>query len=103
MGFHLRKHPQSPVAVLDRGGRDRNGPDQSQCVHDQMAFTAFDLFARVIADSLLRFSRPPFSVVLTDWLSRIAAEGSASLPAWWRTLLRRHSCRRSNRPSCVHW
>ena len=55
---------------------DHHRQHQAQRVYDDVPLAAVDLLARVVS------TRPPFSVVLTDWLSKIAAVG-------WRCGLRR--------------
>ncbi len=50
---------------------------QAQGVYDEMAFASFDLLAPIKADAVL-VPVPPFSAVLTDWLSMMAAEGVGS-------------------------
>jgi len=52
--------------------------DQAEGVNDDVALAPFDLLAGVVA------SRPPFSVVLTDWLSTIPALGSSLRPEFLR-------------------
>jgi hypothetical protein len=69
---------------------------QSQGVHYDMALAARDLLARIVA------SGPPFSVVLTVWLSMMAALGVGSLPSASRTLGRKASWMRSQVPSARH-
>jgi hypothetical protein len=58
-----------PITVLDTGGGNNHGQDQPEGVHEDVTLAPFDLLARVIAPE------PPFSVVFTDWLSRIPALG----------------------------
>jgi hypothetical protein len=58
-----------------------------------MALTAFDLFVDIKA------AKPPFSVVFTDWLSRIPALGWRRFPAATRTSPRSKSCIRCQVPS----
>jgi hypothetical protein len=92
---HLQ-HALGPVAVLHTGGRDRYRQDQPERVDQNVAFAAFDLFMGVKA------AEPPFSVVLTDWLSRIAALGGRRLPAATRTSPRSRSCITYQVPSFRH-
>jgi hypothetical protein len=58
---------------------DGHREDQAEAVDEDVPLAAIDLLARVVA------LRPPFSVVLTDWLSMMAAEGDSlweyTLPA----------------------
>jgi hypothetical protein len=64
-----------PVILV--GGGDKDLQDPSARVYEEVAFAAFDFLVRVIADVIVCFA-PPFSVVLTDWLSKTAAEGVGS-------------------------
>ena len=57
-----------------------------------MALSSGDFLASVVAP------RPPFSVVLTDWLSMMAALGVASRPSLSRTMGRSASSTRSQVP-----
>jgi hypothetical protein len=52
---------------------------QTQCIYDQMPFSAHYLLARVIT------AVPPFEAVLTVWLSIMAALGLDWRPALSRT------------------
>lgn len=69
------------VPVLNIGRMDDYRNNQTQRVYQQVAFAAVDFLAGIISMD------PPFSVVLTDWLSRIAALGSGSRPTEIRTSL----------------
>jgi hypothetical protein len=62
------RHLLRPIAVLRAGGRD-DGQDQSERADEELPFAAFDLSVGVEA------ADPPFSVVLTDWLSMTPALG----------------------------
>jgi len=62
-----------------------DGEDQADGVDNDMSLAAVDFLARVVA------ADPPFSVVLTLWLSMIAALGVASRPAATRTSSRSES------------
>lgn len=79
------QHQPGTLAILKIAGMNHHRQDQAQGIDDQMAFAAQDLLARVIA------AKPPFSVVLTLWLSMIATLGVAFLPALRRTFSRRRS------------
>ena len=58
---------------------DDGTQQQAFGIYREMALLAFDLLAGVIA---VRIDRdPPFSALLTLWLSMIAAVGLASRPA----------------------
>ena len=76
---------------------DHHGQQQPHGIHYDVALSTVDLLASVIA------TRPPFSVVLTDWLSMMAALGVGSLPADLRTAERRVSLTRSHVPSRLHF
>ena len=51
-----------PIPVLHVGWVHRHRQQQSVGIHHNMPFAAFHLLAHVVP------SRPPFSVVFTDWL-----------------------------------
>jgi hypothetical protein len=63
----------------------------------EVALAAFDLLVGIKA------AESPFSVVLTDWLSRMPALGWRRLPAAARTSPRSRSCIRCQVPSRRHW
>jgi hypothetical protein len=65
------------IILVGRGDKDLQYP--SVCIYEEVTLAAFDLFMPVITDVLLA-TAPPFSVVLTDWLSKTAAEGVGSRP-----------------------
>lgn len=71
------------VAVLNVGRMDSQCDDQPKGIDDQMALAAPYLLARVVPP------RPPFSAVLTDWLSRMPTLGVGSLSALRRTFSRK--------------
>lgn len=75
----------TPVAILNVGWMHTQREDQSEGVHDHMTLAPLDFLARVVSP------RPPFSAVLTDWLSRMPTLGVGFLPALRRTLARRAS------------
>jgi hypothetical protein len=74
------------VAVLNAGGMNDHGQQQSQCIHNHVTLAPAYFLARIIAAA-----RPPFSVVFTLWLSMIAALGDVSRPSFLRTWARRQS------------
>ncbi len=80
--FHQRL---AAVAVLNISGMHNERQDQTQRVNDQMPLTPLDFLARVMT------TVPPFSAVLTDWLSMMPADGVGFLPAFRRTWARRRS------------
>jgi hypothetical protein len=85
-----------PLRVLEISPMNHYRQQQSQGVHYDMALAAGDLLARIVA------SGPPFSVVLTVWLSMMAALGVGALPSASRTLGRKASWMRSQVPSARH-
>jgi hypothetical protein len=56
--------------------RDERWQGQSQRIYKEMALLALDLFARIIAMRI--DAGPPFSALLTLWLSMMAAVGLVS-------------------------
>lgn len=77
------EHELRPVAVLHIRRVHHDGQNQPQHIDNDVPLTAVDLLARIVA------TRPPFSVVLALWLSKIAAEGVGLRPALIRTDSRR--------------
>ena len=74
-----RPHQQhAAVAVLDVGGVEDGLLQQPLGVDQDVPLLAFDLLARVVARRV--DEGPPFSALLTLWLSMIAAVGLASRP-----------------------
>src|SRR3954469_23961713 len=87
-----------PVRVLDVGGVDDDAEQQTRGVDRDVPLPAPDLLGRVppVQPAAGRrtgsAARPPFSVVLTLWVSMIAAVGLGSRPPrsrsistrWWR-------------------
>ena len=81
-----RQQRSSAVGILNVGGVDEDAEQEARGVDGDMAFAALDLLGRVEA------ARTPFSVVLTVWVWRMAAEGVGSRPScsrsittrWWR-------------------
>jgi hypothetical protein len=63
------------VAVLDVGGMDDHAEHQSQGIDDQVTLASTDFLARIVT------ADPPLDVVLTDWLSMMAADGIRSRPS----------------------
>ena len=75
-----RAHQQhATVAVLDVGRVEDGVQQQALGVYQDMALLALDLLARIKAGRVDR--DPPFSALLTLWLSMIAAVGLASRSA----------------------
>ena len=81
------------IAVWHTGGGDDDRQQQAERIDEEVAFAAFDLFVCIEATD------PPFSVVLTDWLSMIPALGWRCLPMATRTSPRSRSCIRCQLPS----
>jgi len=71
------------VGVLDIGGMDENTEQEAGGIDPNMAFAALDLLGGIVA------ARPPFSVVLTLWVSMMAAVGLASRPSLSRSVMTR--------------
>ena len=69
----LEQH-QAGVTILHRGRRDERAQDDAAEVDGDVALLARDLLVRVVARRCR--TSPPFSALLTLWLSRIAADGS---------------------------
>jgi hypothetical protein len=81
-GAEQARHQQrAAVAVLDVGGM-HDGDQQALRIDKDVALPALDLLACIVARRINR--RPPFSALLTLWLSMIAAVGLASREAAWR-------------------
>ena len=90
------QYQPGPVPVLNISRMHRDSQQHPHGVYNNMSFPSFHLLARVIA------ARPPFSVVLTDWLSMMAALGAGCLPWDCRTSTRRMSLSRFHVPSSLH-
>ena len=84
------------ISVLDVSRMNHDGQQQSYRVHGDVTLATHHLLTSIIA------TRPPFSVVFTDWLSMIAALGVGLLPSDCRTLGRSASWTPSQVPSSVH-
>lgn len=67
-----------PVAILDIGGMNDGVQQEAERIYENVALLALDLFSRIVAMRI--DARPPFSALLTLWLSMIAALGLA-----WRS------------------
>ena len=70
------KEQDAAVAVLDIGGMNDGMEQQTQRIYEKVALLAFDLLACIITMRI--DTRPPFSALLTLWLSMMAAVGLAS-------------------------
>lgn len=74
-----RRHQKhAAIAVLDVGGKHDGVHQEALRVDENVPLLALDLLARIIA---MRVAGPPFSALLTLWLSMIAAVGEASRAA----------------------
>jgi len=69
-------HQHAAITVLQGGRMDDGVQDQTLRVYKEMALLAFDLLASVEAVGI--DTAPPFSALLTLWLSMTAAVGEAS-------------------------
>lgn len=74
-GEHRPHQRDAPIAVLNIGGVNDGQQQQALSIYRDMALLAFNLLAGVIPMCVNR--RPPFSALLTLWLSMMAAEGMA--------------------------
>lgn len=84
------------ISILDIGGMHHHGNYQTNGIYKQMPLSSVDFLPGIIS------MEPPFSVVFTDWLSMMAALGSASRPSASRSLSRKVPCIRSHVPSRRH-
>ena len=73
----------SAVGVLNIGGVDNDTQKQSQRIDGNMALAPLHLLGGIVA------AGPPFSVVLTLWVSMMAALGLASRPSLSRSVMTR--------------
>lgn len=81
----LLQHEPTTITVLDVRSVYYHSQDQPESINEDMPFTARNLFPRVIT------AVPPFSAVLTVWLSRMATLGVGLRPILRRTCSRRRS------------
>ena len=72
----LGQHQRCTVSVLDVSGVDHGVDQIALGVGQNVALATLDLFARIIAMRI--DTEPPFSALLTLWLSMMAAVGLAS-------------------------
>ena len=75
----LMKDRQAGIAVLDIGGHNSGTQHQAQRIDRRIALLALDFLARVIPHRIN--PGPPFSALLTLWLSMMTVVGLASRPA----------------------
>jgi len=71
------------VAILNAGRMNGGTQQQAERIYENVALLTLDLFAGIVS---MRIVRPPFSALLTLWLSMMAAVGLA-----WRSSCSRHS------------
>ena len=90
---HPIQYQPGSIPILRIGSVYHDDQKQTDRVYQDMPLTSIDLLARVVSSS------PPFSVVFTDWLSRMAALGSPSRPSWRRVSRRNVSWMRRTVPS----
>jgi hypothetical protein len=81
------------IAVLHISRSDHHGEQQPEGIDEDMPLATIDMFGLIVAVD------PPFSVVLTDWLSITPALGCRCFPLALRTLPRRRSFMRCHVPS----
>src|SRR6516225_3888658 len=79
-GAEQGRHQQRPaVAILDIGGMHDRMHQQALRINEDVSLLALDLLARIVARRI--GAGPPFSALLTLWLSMMAAVGLASREA----------------------
>ena len=71
------------VGVLNIGGMNDDAEQEAGGIDRDMALATLDLLGGIVA------ARPPFSVVLTLWVSMITAVGLASRPSVSRNVMTR--------------
>jgi hypothetical protein len=72
------EHECRTITILDIGAVHCRAQRQAERIYENVALLALDLLSRIVA---MRIVRPPFSALLTLWLSMIAAVGLASRPS----------------------
>jgi hypothetical protein len=75
---HCAHQQNAAVAVLNVSGMDDGMQEKTLRIYKDVALLSLDPLARIIAWRVNR--DPPFSVLLTLWLSMIATVGLASAP-----------------------
>ena len=75
---------KATVAILHVGGGDDAVEKQALCINQNVPLLALDQFARIKAGRI--DAGPPFSALLTLWLSMMQAVGLASRSAFSRHL-----------------
>ena len=94
--YHFVYDQLRSISVLNISRIYHHGQQQPYGIHYDVSLSTVDLLASIIA------TRPPFSVVFTDWLSMMAALGVGLLPSTSRTTGRRVSWTLSHVPSIIH-
>ena len=77
--YHFVYDQLRSISVLNISRMYHHGQHQPYGIHYDVSLSTVDLLASIIA------TRPPFSVVFTDWLSMMAALGVGLLPSASRT------------------
>ena len=92
------------IAVLNIGGVNLGADEEANRIGDDMALASPSLrWGRLLTFLPASYPRgPPLSVVLTDWLSMIPAEGLASRPAASRVSTNNSKLIRSKMPLSRH-
>ncbi len=90
------KQELGTITILDVGGMHHYGNYQTHSIYEQMPLAPVNFLPGIIS------MEPPFSVVFTDWLSMMAALGSASRASVFRSFSRKALCIRSHVPSRRH-
>ena len=70
------ENERRPIAILDIGRMNNGVQQKAERIYENVALLALDLFSRI--EAMRIDARPPFSALLTLWLSMIAALGLAS-------------------------
>ena len=92
----LSQHKLGSITVLNVSSMDHNSQQQTYGVDYDVSLASFNLLTRIVA------AWPPFSVVLTDWLSMMPALGVSSRPSFCLTLVRKASSILCHVPSLRH-
>ena len=77
-----RQQHDAAIAILNAGGMNDGVQQQTQRVDENMPLLALDQFARI--EPVRIDAGPPFSALLTLWLSMMQAVGLASRSAFSR-------------------
>ena len=96
------QHKLRPITVLDVCPVDHHRHEQTYGASYDVALTDVALLTPIDLLTCIVATRPPFPVVLTDWLSMIAALGVDSRPSICRTFGRNACSICSQVPSLRH-